>query len=204
MKKVINYFLMSTILLLSVSCEKNTETTISKKVELPIMEEIAFEKNWVLVGILAKVLIELSEGQATVVIEETIAPDGTSTRKTTKSCDGIGTCDLFIAYNGESANSSSAPFVGDYKLNGFFSKLPGEHVILAFPKRDNLESLRNRFFHSRLVNFLSEDFTIDNKKLLNKLGLKKPFVIRAGRYPVYQMGGYKFIVVKSPQYDRRR
>lgn len=205
MKKVIIAIPMLSLLILTFtsSCKK-VETT-QQEAAAKNSDEIKKERGiiYILAGIaaVAYIVSKIAEGQAHTTTTTTQNPNGTITKVTTTSCDGMGSC------GGASKHSASGtsvnlgdPFLNDtkdYELNMKFIKTDDGKVFYGADPRENTPENFNRFFYDDQISYMSEgkSYVVDNPLVLQDLGLSAPFEIKGGKYQVYALNGSKYIQV---------
>jgi hypothetical protein len=158
---------------------------------------------YILAGIaaVAYVISKVAEGQAHTTTTTTQNPNGTITKVTTTSCEGLGSC------GGASKHSASGtsvnlgdPFLNDtrdYELNMKFIKTDDGKIFYGADPHENTSENFNRFFYDDQISYMSEgkSYLVDNPLVLQDLGLTASFEIKGGKHQVYVLNGAKYIQV---------
>ncbi len=171
------------VIIIAPSCRKSEPITPKNTQQVASSE--LHPLWWIVSGVI--VLIKTTEGQGTTTT--TTYTDGSSTSTTT--CNGLGSCSSGISYQGSDIGSlNNYRYVEDYSLNGEFVLNDKNELVM---KVMNSDPSINRIFYAKRINFLTNDYIIDNSNFLRKLGLKKSFRIKAGQYDVKIAKGFKYI-----------
>ncbi len=176
--------IMTTSILMS-SCSKSNEILNSSNSEI---ERSEIPPLFYLIAVVY-VVVKNTEGQKSTLTKT--MPDGTT--ETITTCTGLGTCIAGISFNGNDIGTQNEyTDLEDYILHAEFGKTNSNLIILKVNK-SNAEI--NNIFYSDEINFLSDDYLIDNSDFLNQLSLTHPFEIKAGKYKVWEQEDFKYIIV---------